>query len=372
MSGCFSPYNQVSSGLRGLKPYDPGKPLEDLEREYGISDAIKLASNENALGASPKVIDLLKRECMNLHRYPDGAGYALKQVLASRHNVGVDQICLGNGSNDVLDMLARVFVNPGQNGVISQHAFIVYYLSLVYVQAEIRVVEAKDYGHDVESMTEAVDENTAIVYIANPNNPTGTWSRANELCKLLSHVPQSVIVVIDEAYAEYVDKPEYPDCTQWLTEYPNLVVTRTFSKIFGLAGLRIGYSVASPQINDLMNRVRQPFNCNSLGMAAAIVALEDAEHSERSRQLNLVQLQFLRRGFAELGLDVIESVGNFVCVDLGQPAMPVYELLLRSGVITRPIGGYGLPNHLRISVGTKAENIRVINAFEQLRESAAI
>lgn len=372
MSGCISPCDQVSSGLRGLTPYDPGKSIDELEREHGVRDAVKVASNENPLGASPKVIKLLASEIAGLHRYPDGAGYALKKALAARHNVGTDQICLGNGSNEVLDMLARVFISPGQNGIISRHAFIVYFLSLIYAQAEVRVVEAKQYGHDVEAMTDAVDEKTAIVYLANPNNPTGTWSRAAELRRMLNRVPQSVIVVVDEAYAEYVDEPDYPDCTQWLSDYPNLVVTRTFSKIFGLAGLRIGYSIASAKVNDLLNRLRQPFNCNTMGMAAAITALEDEEHTERSRQLNFEQLRFLRKGFAELELEVIESVGNFLCVDLGRPAMPTYELLLRSGVIARPIGGYEMPHHLRISVGTEDENTRVLGAFERLRDSAII
>jgi len=372
MSSRFSPYDLVSSGLSRLRPYDPGKPLEELEREYGISDAVKVASNENPLGASPRVVNLIKNRVNGMHRYPDGSGYDLKKELAVRHHVGTDQICLGNGSNDVLDLLARVFVKPGQVGVISRHAFIVYYLSLVYTHAEIRVVEARNYGHDVEAMTKAVDENTAIMFFANPNNPTGTWLRERELRRMLSRVPPEVIVVIDEAYAEYIKEPQYPDCTQWLPDYPNLVVTRTFSKIFGLAGLRIGYSVSSPEINDLMNRVRQPFNCSSLAMAAAIAALEDEEHTERSRQLNREQMQYLSNGFSQLQFETIESVGNFLCVDMNRPAMPAYEYLLRCGVITRPIGGYEMPNYLRVSVGTEAENARVIQAFERLKDSAVI
>ena len=372
MSNSFNPLDLVSPGLRSLKPYDPGKPLEELEREYGISDAVKVASNENPLGASPRVRKLLETNATGIHRYPDGAGHDLRQALAQRHNVDAGQICLGNGSNDVLDMLARAFVNPGQAGVISQHAFIVYYLSLIYTHAEIRVVDARNYGHDADAMTRAVDDNTAIVYFANPNNPTGTWLSAAELRRVMDHTPQSVIIVIDEAYAEYVDEPDYPDCITWLPEYPNLVVTRTFSKIFGLAGLRIGYSVSSPEICDLLNRVRQPFNCNTLSMAAAITALEDQEHCERSRCLNLDQMQFLKQGFTDLDLNVIDSVGNFICVDLDRPAAPAYERLLHLGVITRPIGGYGMPNHLRVSVGTESENIRVMKGFEQLKEDAVI
>ena len=372
MTSQFSPYDLVSPGLKNLKPYDPGKPLEELEREYGIVDAIKVASNENPLGPSPRVRELIRNKAGNMHLYPDGAGFALKTALAERHNVGLDQICLGNGSNDVLDMVTRVFVQPGQAGVISQHAFIVYYLSLVYALAEIRIVRAKNYGHDIEEMTKAVDENTAIIYFANPNNPTGTWLREGELRNMLDQVPQSVIVVIDEAYAEYVDEPEYPDCIQWLPQYPNLVVTRTFSKIFGLAGLRIGYSVSSPEINDLMNRLRHPFNANSLGMEAAIVALEDEEYVERCRRMNLEQMQYLQTGFADLGIDTIDSIGNFLCVDLHRPTGSAHEHLLRSGVITRPIGGYEMPNHLRVSIGNEAENARVLESFAQMKESRII
>ncbi|MDE0308247.1 MAG: histidinol-phosphate transaminase [Acidiferrobacterales bacterium] len=364
----FSPYDIVSSGLRSLRPYDPGKPIEELEREYGVRNAIKVASNENPLGASPKVIRLIANTSSQIHRYPDGSGHDLKNELAVRHNVGADQICLGNGSNDVLDLLARVFVKPGQEGVISRHAFIVYYLSLIYAHAKARVVDAKNYGHDLEAMANAVSDDTAIMFIANPNNPTGTWSTEGQLRQLLNKVPSQVIVVVDEAYAEYTEQPQYPDCTQWLADYPNLVVTRTFSKIYGLAGMRIGYSVSSPQINDLMNRVRHPFNCNSLAMSAALAALEDTDHTERSRQLNREQMQYLRNGFSQLQLDTIESVGNFICVDLNGPAIPAYESLLGLGVITRPVGGYEMPNHLRVSVGTEAENLRVMEAFEKLKE----
>ncbi len=372
MSAEFDAYSLATSGIRDLAPYDPGKPLEELERQYGISGAIKVASNENPLGPSPRVVELINRQISGIHRYPDGAGHELKKALAARHSVDMDQICLGNGSNDLLDMIARVFVGPGKAGIISRHAFIVYYLSLVYVHADIRVIDAKDYGHDLSAMAAAVDTNTQLMYIANPNNPTGTWSRTGELRTLLNHVPSSVIVVVDEAYAEYVAEPEYPNCIDWLSEYPNLIVTRTFSKIFGLAGLRIGYSVSSPEISNLLNRVRQPFNCNSLAMAAAIEALEDREHVEYSRKMNLEQMRTLCMGFSKLGLNVIDSVGNFVCVDLQRPSAQAYESLLRYGVIVRPIGVYDMPNHLRVSVGTEAENIRVLDGFRQLQENKVI
>ena len=367
MSNNSAIYRLATPGIRSLSPYDPGKPLEELEREYGVSDAIKLASNENPLGPSPKTLKAIEDQLSDIHRYPDGSGHNLKASIAEHHGVSSNQICLGNGSNDVLDMVARVFVEPGETGIISQHAFIVYYLSLVYTHAKIQVIDAVDYGHDVEQMAAMTDIDTKIIYIANPNNPTGTWSSAEELRHLLTSVPSSVIVVIDEAYAEYVVEPDYPDCIRWLSEFPNLIITRTFSKIYGLASLRVGYSISSSQVADLLNRARQPFNCNSIAMAAAIAALNDIEHCERSRKMNIGQMKYLTDQFEMLGMETIESVGNFVCVDLKKPTGEAYEFLLGDGVITRPVGGYGLPNHLRVSVGTPQENTRVIEGFRKLQ-----
>ncbi len=372
MSSQFDAYQLAVPGIRQLSPYDPGLPIEEIERRFNVTDAIKLASNENPLGPPPRVVELLKSQAPQMHRYPDGAGYELKCAIAARHGVDINQICLGNGSNDVLDMLARVFVAPGQGGVISKHAFIVYYLSLVYVHAQIKVIDAPGFQHDLAAMTAAVDENTRILYIANPNNPTGTWSTDTEVRALLEQVPKTCIVVVDEAYAEYVSRPEYPDCIKWLAEFPNLVVTRTFSKIFGLAGLRVGYALASPEISDLLNRARQPFNCNSLGLAAAAEALQDETHCERSRILNETQMAVLNTGLTELGLDTIESVGNFICVDLGVPAMPIHEKLLRRGVIVRPIGGYGMPNFLRVSIGTEVQTQRLLQEFQQLKADGVL
>ena len=346
--------------------------LRNWSANLEISDAIKLASNENPLGPPPAVSEYLRSAATDLHRYPDGSGFELKWALAERHEVGFDQICLGNGSNDVLDMVARVFVSEGDVGIISEHAFIVYYLSLAYVHAKIKIVKAKEYGHDVGAMVRAVDERTRIVYFANPNNPTGTWSSAEELRSLLDEVPSSVIVVIDEAYAEYVAESDYPDCISWLSEYPNLVVTRTFSKIYALAGLRIGYSVSSPEISNLMNRVRQPFNCNSLAMSSALVALGDRNHCEKSARLNCEQMRTLRQGFSEMGFETIDSVANFLCVDMKIPAMDSYRKLLERGVIVRPIGGYGMPNHLRVSVGTASENSRLLDTFNSLKNQGLI
>ncbi len=372
MPSRFDAYSLASAGIRGLSPYDPGLPIEELGRRFGIRDAVKLASNENPLGAPERAKRLIRKHRSELHRYPDGSGHELRKAIADRHDVDMNQICLGNGSNDVLDMLARVFVRPGQKGVISKHAFIVYYLSLVYVHAEIVSVEAAGFGHDLTAMADAVDEKTKILYVANPNNPTGTWSTATQLKNLLNRVPRSCIVVVDEAYAEYVRRPEYPNCTQWLGDHPNLVVTRTFSKIFGLAGLRVGYALSSPEIADLLNRVRQPFNCNSIGLAAAAAALQDEAHCKMSRNMNDEQMSLLCQGFKALGLSTIESIGNFVCVDLGTSAAPIYETLLRRGMICRPVGGYGMPDHLRISVGLESENRRLLTEFQRLKEEGAL
>ncbi len=366
MSSAFDAQQLAVAGIRQLSPYDPGLPIEELERRFNIRDVVKLASNENPLGASARVQQLIRTYLPDIHRYPDGSGYELKSAIADRHGVEMNQICLGNGSNDVLDLLARVFVGPGQKGVISEFSFVVYRLALIYVHAQIVTVDAAGFGHDLEALAKAVDADTRILYIANPNNPTGTWSTATELRLLLDRVPRSCIVVVDEAYAEYVEQPDYPDCTCWLNDYPNLVVTRTFSKIFGLAGLRVGYALSSPQICGLLNRARQPFNCNSLALHAAVEALHDEAHCERSRRMNSDQRSVLRRGFDALGLASIESVGNFISVDMGASAAPIHEQLLRRGIICRPIDNYGLPNHLRISIGLPAENSRLLTELERL------
>ena len=372
MPNPFDAYSLAIPGIRDLAPYNPGMPIEELERTYGISNSIKVASNENPLGPSPRAVQALTGELSDLHMYPDGSGWKLKKALAARHNVGLDQITLGNGSNEVLDLLARAFVRPGDSGVISKHSFIVYYLALIYTQAKIRIVDAFRYGHDVEAMANSIDDTTRIVYIANPNNPTGTWSRSNELRHLLNQAPPSVIVVVDEAYAEYVVEPDYPDCVNWLGDYPNLVVTRTFSKIFGLAGLRIGYAISSPEICDLLNRIRQPFNSNSLALAAALASIDDHDHIERSLKLNQEQGRSLCAGFNQLELEVIDSVGNFMCVNVGENASVAYEELLHIGVIVRPVAGYGLPNHVRVSIGTEEQNAHILDGFSMLRRTGAI
>jgi histidinol-phosphate aminotransferase len=356
----------AAPGVRTLEPYQPGKPIAELEREYGVTHAIKLASNENPLGPSPAALAAAREVLSDIARYPDGNGFALKSALAAKHQVALNQITLGNGSNDLLEFAARAFVTPENEVIFSEHAFAVYPIVTRAVGARAVVTPAKDWGHDLEAMRRAVTERTRLIFIANPNNPTGTWLRASELEAFLASLPAHVLTVVDEAYFEYVAVPEYPDASRWLGRFPSLIVARTFSKAYGLAGLRVGYGLSSVEIADYLNRVRQPFNVNSVALAAATAALGDAAHVARAVQLNADGMRELVRAFEALGLRHIPSVGNFVCVDLGRPAAGVYEALLREGVIVRPVANYGMPNHLRITVGLPDENTRFLAAFRRV------
>jgi len=355
----------ATPGVRALEAYPPGKPIEELKRELGLRDIIKLASNENPLGPSPKALAAAHAALADIARYPDGNGFSLKRALAVRHGVAPTQVTLGNGSNDILELVARAFVLPENDVVFSQHAFAVYPIVTGAVGARAVVTAARDWGHDLAAMRAAITPRTRLVFIANPNNPTGTWLTAKALSAFVADLPAHVICVIDEAYFEYVEAPDYPDATAWLATQPNLVVTRTFSKIFGLAGLRVGYGVSSTALADLLNRVRQPFNVNSIALAAAEAALADPEHVERSRRNNREGMDQLTRGFADMGLRFIPSVGNFICVDLDCPAKPVFDAMLRLGVIVRPVANYEMPNHLRFTVGTPAENERALVSLRQ-------
>ena len=362
----------AAAGICGLRPYQPGKPIAELEREYGVTDIVKLASNENPLGPGPRALAAIAVASGDLARYPDANGYELKNALAARHGVTPDCVTLGNGSNDVLVLLAEVFLRPGLGAVYSRHAFAVYALAVQAAGATHLVADAlpvedeQPFGHDLDAMAALVGPETRMVFIANPNNPTGTWLEAGALEGFIGALPEHLVVVIDEAYSEYVRESDYPETTRWLARYPNLVVTRTFSKAFGLAGLRMGYAVSSPEIADLLNRVRQPFNTNSLAQAAALAALGDEAHLARSVEINAVGLQRVGQACAALGLGVVPSVGNFLLVDMGTEAALLYEALLREAVIVRPVGNYGLPNHLRISIGTPAENDRLIAALNKV------
>lgn len=353
------------TGVQQLTPYLPGKPISELQRELGIDHVVKLASNENPLGPSPMAVAAVKAAIDNLHLYPDGGGFALKSALASKFNLNRDGITLGNGSNDVLELIARAFLAPGLSAVFSEHAFAVYPIVTQAVGANAKVARAHSgdlgpqYGHDLSAMLSAVDDTTRVVFIANPNNPTGTYLCRRDLADFLRNVPEDVIVVIDEAYFEYVRQSDYPNALEWLVDYPNLIVSRTFSKAYGLAGLRVGYAVSSPDIADILNRVRQPFNVNIPALEGSLAALGDDAYLKKTIEMNECGLHLLREALSERGYPVIPSVGNFLTFDLKRPASPVYEALLRQGVIVRPIANYGLPRHLRVTVGTEPE----INAF---------
>lgn len=358
----------AATGVQGLAPYQPGKPIEEVAREIGLrpEEIVKLASNENPLGPSPKAVEAALGALSEIHRYPDGSGFRLKQKLSERLGVRPEQITLGNGSNDVLDLIARVFLGPGKSAVFSEHAFAVYPISTQAVGADAKIVAEKDYRQDLDGFLQAIDERTHVVFIANPNNPTGTYVTSRELDRFLERVPAEVVVVLDEAYFEYVDLPDHPNGLERLSRFPNLVITRTFSKIYGLAGLRVGYAISSPEIADLLNRVRHPFNVNSLALTAAEAALDDEDFLKKSRALNQKGLRQLEEGLKELGFDFIPSVGNFLTFDTGRDAQEMFTKLLKRGVIVRPVANYHLPRHLRVSVGLPEENDRFLQALAEL------
>lgn len=360
----------VNQSVTGLVPYQGGKPIEELGRERGIPDIVKLASNENPRGPGPRARKALAEAAGELSRYPDGNGFRLKAALAEHLDVDPSRITLGNGSNDVLDLAARVAVSPGTRGVVDAHCFVVYPMAITAAGGELVTVPSANWGHDLEAMAAAVDATTRIVFLANPNNPTGTCFDEAALLRFLEAVPRRVWVVLDEAYAEYVSGPvgaggRYPDGVRLLDAHSNLIVTRTFSKIHALAALRIGYAVSSPEFADLLNRVRQPFNANSLALAAAEGALGDDEYAAESRRLNDEGMDRLQRGFEALSLEWIPSAGNFVTFHVGpdRDAMAVYEALLDQGVIVRPVANYGMPEHLRVTVGLGDENDRFLKAL---------
>lgn len=356
----------ASHGIRGLQPYQPGKPVEELERELGLKNIIKLASNENPLGPSEKVVAALTAALPDIARYPDGSAYELKRALSAKLGVAEETLTIGNGSNDVLELLARVYVRPGTEVLVSEHSFVVYPLLAISLGADLKVVPAKNYGQDLDATLAAVTENTRMVFIANPNNPTGTWLSEQTIRSFLEQISDQVIVVLDEAYFEYVDEKGYPDGIALGREFPNLVITRTFSKAYGLAALRIGYAVSHPDMADMMNRVRQPFNVNALSLVAAVEALKDTDYIADVISQNREGLRYLESETKSLGLSFIPSVGNFLTIDFGRDAMPIYEALLREGVIVRPIGVYGLPNHLRVTVGLKEENERFVQSLKKI------
>lgn len=356
----------VLPAVAALHPYEPGKPIEELEREEGAGEVIKLASNENPVGPSPMAIAAVRAALAEVNRYPDGGCWELTRKLAARHQVGVDRIFAASGSVEVLNLLAFLFLRPGLNAVSSEHGFAIYALATAAAGGKSRAVPMKPgYNFDLDAIAAAIDSNTRLVFLDNPNNPTGTIFRKAEWERFLADVPEHVVIVADEAYFEFVRDPDYPDSLNYHDPQRMIVTLRTFSKIFGLAGLRVGYAVARPDIVTLLHKVRQPFNVTSLAQVAASAGLDDAAHVRRTLENNAAGLTYLEHEFQRLGIDFVPSHANFILAEVGD-GLNVFNQLLKLGVIVRPMSGYGLPKHLRISVGLEHENRRLISALEQV------
>ncbi len=353
------------SYIRSIAPYQPGKPIAELERELGISGIVKLASNENPLGASPKAVAAMHEAIATISLYPDGNGFELKDALVQRYGVAHANLVLGNGSNDLLELASRAFLAPGDVAVYSAHAFAVYALATQAVGAKGITVPAKEFGHDLDAMLKAaVQHNAKMVFIANPNNPTGTYLTAEALQHFLQALPANILLVLDEAYNEYLPPAQRYDSVSWLKKYSNLIISRTFSKAYGLAGLRVGYAIAHEQIVDMMNRVRQPFNVNSIAQAAAVAALHDMDFVKQTYELNQHGMQQIIAGLDKLGLSYIPSFGNFISFRIGG-ATAMYRRLLELGVIVRPVANYDMPDYLRVSIGLEHENEKFLTALQQ-------
>jgi histidinol-phosphate aminotransferase len=360
----------AAPGVQQLKPYLPGKPVEELERELGISNSIKLASNENPLGPSPRALQAIERCYKTINYYPDGSAFKLSQGLADHYGVDSSCLTLGNGSNDVLELVARTFLTSDHSAVYSQYAFAVYPIVVQAIGARANVAQAfsrmhatMPLGHDPGAMIDSIDDSTRVVFVANPNNPTGTWMGADTVTAMLDRIPANVIMVLDLAYLEYMDEDLKPDIKALLGKYSNLIITGTFSKVYALAGLRIGYGLSNPDIADLLNRVRQPFNTNLIAQAAALAALDDDGHIQDSVVMNRSGKAYLQQQFDRLGLSYLPSMGNFLTVCFDRDAMPIYQALLRQGVIVRPVANYQMPDYLRMTIGTPEQNERLIDAL---------
>ena len=353
----------ASPYVKGLVPYSPGKPVEEVERELGVPDAVKLASNENPLGPSPKAVDAIAAALKNLHRYPDGGGYYLKARLARKFDLTPDHFILGNGTNELLELVARVFLVPGDEAIYAHPAFVVYDMVVQVTGARKVRIPLKGHTHDLEAMAAAISSRTKMVFLGNPNNPTGTCVAPADLARFVARVPPDVIIVFDEAYYEYLPADLQPDTARYVREGRPVVVLRPFSKIYGLAGLRIGYGITTPGMNEVLNRVRQPFNTSDLAQRAALAALDDDEHVERCRRVNEEGKRYLATALRALGVAVVPTAANFFLVDVGRNGPAVAESLLRKGVIVRPMAGAALPTYLRITIGTPTENRKLVAAL---------
>lgn len=358
----MQPLDQVKK----LVPYLPGKPIEEVEREFGIKNSVKLASNENPLGPSKLAMKAIEDTIDQVHRYPDGDCFSLKKKIASFLDVKEKNLIIGNGSNDLLELIARTYLSRNDEAIYGEYAFIVYPIVVQSVGAKHIISPMPELVHDLKDFSSRVTDRTKIIFLANPNNPTGTIFRKADFEKFLSVVPDNVLIVVDEAYFEYVNDESYPDTLQYHSNFSNLITIRTFSKIYGLAGLRIGYAVASESITTYVNRVRQPFNVNSVAQIAALAAMDDDNHLSYTKEVNRTGMEFLEKGFNSLGIKFIKSYTNFILIDLQQDTMPVYQKLLKDGVIIRPVEGYGLKSHLRVTIGTERENRKLIQSLKKV------
>jgi histidinol-phosphate aminotransferase len=353
---------QVHPDIRSLSPYIPGKPIDELQREFGLTRVIKLASNENPIGPSPRALAALNGVQGMLHRYPDGSAYQLRQAIADRWKVAGEQVILGNGSDEILGLLARTFLTPGDEAIMADHTFVIYKMEVTAVHGTPVIVPLVNWTHDLESMVRAITPRTRLFFLCNPNNPTGTMVSAEAVDRLMAQVPDDVIVVFDEAYFEYVRSPQFPDTIAYVKQGRNVIVLRTFSKIYGLAGLRIGYGISTAEIIDFLNRVRPPFNANSLAQKAALAALGDDEHVARSRAVNVAGMEQLEHGLRELGVSPISSEANFLYFDVRQDGRRIFDALLREGVIIRHIDG----TMLRVTIGQPDENTAFLQALKKV------
>ena len=352
----------VHPDIRSLNPYVPGKPIDELQRELGLTRVIKLASNENPLGPSPQALAALTGAESSLHRYPDGGAYRLRQAIAERLKVTREQILLGNGSDEILGLLARTFLAPGDEAVMADHTFVIYKMEVTAAHGKPVIVPLKEWTHDLEAMAAAVTPRTRLLFVCNPNNPTGTMVSADAVRRLMAKVPEDVVVVFDEAYVEYVRDPHFPDTLDYVKRGRNAIVLRTFSKIYGLAGLRIGYGVTTPEITDLLNRVRPPFNANTLAQRAALAALEDDEHVAKSCAVNAMGMEQIGNGLRALGFTPVPSEANFLYFDVRRDGRQVFDALLREGIIVRHIEG----TMLRVTIGQSDENAAFLQALKKV------
>lgn len=360
--------NLINPNLQDLKAYEPGKPIKELERELGIQEAIKLASNENPIGPSPAAIQAIKDDLAEIHRYPDGGGYYLKQVLAQHLGVRENQLVLGNGSDEIIALICQTFLKPGEEVIYAHPAFVEYELISKAFGAKGVIVPLKDFTHDLPAMAAAVNKNTKLIFIANPNNPTGTMVTKDEFASFMDKIPVEVIVAVDEAYYEFINRDDFPDCLHYVKQERNIIVLRTFSKAYALAGLRIGYGIAPPKLISYINRVRHPFNVNSLAQTAAIASLKDKEHLALSRKIINEGRNYLYRQLEEIGLEYVPSVANFLLIKVSN-SQEVIQRLLKLGIIVRNMGVYGLDEYIRVTIGTREENQRFIRTLRQVLNS---